>query len=249
MGFEKLFSDLAQQYARHRPTHPPEIFEYLATLPANHELAWDVGTGSGQAALELTKHFDKVIATDASREQIDEGFSHPKVEYRVEPAENTTIPEGMVDLVTAAVSMHWFDLPAFYREVRRVSRPGGVLAAWTYFFPTISPAVDALLRQFYYDTLAGFWSERLRFVEARYSTLPFPFDEIEPPSFQMKARWNLTDLSGFILSWSGTAAFIEKRGERPVAEFLDLLRSAWGKPDQIREVLWDLYFRVGRVEG
>lgn len=35
-----------------------------------------------------------------------------------------------MDLVTAASALHWFDLPAFYREVRRVLKPHGCLAAW-----------------------------------------------------------------------------------------------------------------------
>lgn len=106
-----------------------------------------------------------MIATDASPQQINSAFAHAGVEYRIEPAENTSIPDGQVDLVTAAVSLHWFEFEAFYREVRRVTRPGAVLAAWTYFFPTISPAVDRLIHDFYYDRLAGHWLDRLRYVE------------------------------------------------------------------------------------
>jgi hypothetical protein len=32
--------------------------------------------------------------------------------------------------VTAASALHWFDLPRFYKEVRRVLKPHGCLAAW-----------------------------------------------------------------------------------------------------------------------
>lgn len=247
MAFEDRFSDLAGQYARHRPSHPQELFDYLAAISPGQDLAWDVGTGSGQAARQLADHFNHVIATDASQEQIEQASPHPKVEYRVEPAEKTSLPADAVDLITAAVSLHWFDFEAFYREVRRVSKPGAVLAAWTYFFANITPEIDALMRDFYYGTLAGYWSDRLRYVEAGYETLPFPFQEIDPPPFEMMARWSLADLSGFILSWSGTGAFIGEHGERPVAEFLVRLGDVWGDPEQVREVRWDLHMRIARV--
>lgn len=35
------------------PTYPPALFQKLASLTPQHDRAWDVGTGNGQAAITL----------------------------------------------------------------------------------------------------------------------------------------------------------------------------------------------------
>jgi len=63
------FSPFAKDYAQpRRPSYPAEMFAYLASLAQRHDLAWDCATGNGQAALELVKNFDQVIAADISAE-------------------------------------------------------------------------------------------------------------------------------------------------------------------------------------
>ena len=54
-----------------------------------------------------------------------------------------------VDLVTVAVAIHWFNFDEFYREVKRVLKPDGILAAWTYSLTEISPEIDPLISQYY----------------------------------------------------------------------------------------------------
>ncbi|MDZ7343288.1 MAG: SAM-dependent methyltransferase, partial [candidate division KSB1 bacterium] len=66
MTFKDHFSTQAVDYAKYRPHYPAAMFEYLATLPPERQTAWDCATGNGQAALGLTPHFERVIATDAS---------------------------------------------------------------------------------------------------------------------------------------------------------------------------------------
>jgi ubiquinone/menaquinone biosynthesis C-methylase UbiE len=54
-----------------------------------------------------------------------------------------------VDLVTVAVAIHWFNFDEFYREVKRVLKPNGILAAWTYSLSEISLEIDSLIKQYY----------------------------------------------------------------------------------------------------
>ncbi|MEJ2600977.1 MAG: class I SAM-dependent methyltransferase [Anaerolineales bacterium] len=247
MPFRDYFSTQATQYSKHRPAYPEEFFAYLASLTPERELAWDCGTGNGQAALALAQHFQKVIATDASREQIENAFSHPNVHYRVEPAEATSIDANSVDLITVGTAVHWFDFEPFYAEVRRVGKAGAILAVWTYHFPVINPAVDEVLARLYWQTLDGFWPQRIRFLEERYETLPFPFDEIEPSDFHMQADWDLSDLAGFINSWSATQKYIQQTGDHPLDEVFDDLLLGWGSKEMQRTIRWPLYMRIGRL--
>src|SRR5215208_6990740 len=181
LNFEDHFSTQSHLYAQYRPQYPDEIYAYLASLTPEHSLAWDCGTGNGQAAVGLAKYFDKVHATDASAEQIARAYAHAKVDYHVEPAEHVSLPTSSVDLVTVAVAIHWFNFDEFYHEVNRVLKPGGVLAAWTYNLTEISPEIDVLIHHYYGEILKGYWPERIRYLEEGYKTLPFPFEEITPP--------------------------------------------------------------------
>src|SRR5688572_32236344 len=145
--FEDHFSKQSGQYAQYRPQYPDEIYAYLASITVGHSLAWDCGTGNGQAAIGLARYFDKVYATDASAEQIALAYANDKVDYRVEPAEQVSLGASSVDLVTVAVAIHWFNFDEFYREVKRVLKPDGIIAAWTYSLTEISPEIDQLSHQ------------------------------------------------------------------------------------------------------
>jgi len=246
-SFEDHFSEYAREYARHRPQYPSELFGYLASISPNHQLAWDCGTGNGQAALELVKHFDRVIATDASSDQIAQAVSHERIEYRVERAEEVSLEDLSVDLVTVAIAIHWFDLEAFYQVVRRVVRPEGILAVWMYHLPVIDSSIDQTLNHYYTNVVAGFWPERFHFMEERYQTLPFPFEELNPPEFEMQAKWNLGQLVGFLGSWSATRRYQKERGQNPVRIIWPRLSETWGEPGQRRTIRWPLYLRVGRI--
>ncbi len=247
MAFEDNFSKQSALYRRYRPHYSADLFAYLASLVPFHQLAWDVGTGNGQAALGLSKYFDRVVATDPSAAQIENALYHERIEYRATPANSVDLDSHSVDLITAAQSLHWFDLDAFYAEVRRVSKPGGVLAVWTYELTRITPEIDQVIKRYSTETVGPFWSDRLKFVLEHYATIPFPFEEMTAPAFELKRVWNLTEMEGYLSTWSATQAFIRERGYDPVREIHPQLAQAWGAPERERLVRWPLYFRIGRV--
>ncbi|HEX6386746.1 MAG TPA: class I SAM-dependent methyltransferase [Anaerolineae bacterium] len=246
MNFADHFSQLAQNYSRYRPHYPAALFEYLATIAPGRDLAWDCGTGNGQAALQLVKYFDRVVATDASSEQINQAFLHDRITYRIEKAEEVSLVSGIVDLVTVAVAVHWFALDAFYQEVRRVLKPDGVLAVWTYHLPLIGAEIDQHLRFYYSEVLGDYWPARFHYVDEKYQTLPFPFQEVEAPEFVMRAEWDLNELVGFLSSWSATRKYSEQKGSHPLEVIWPALKEAWGDANLKREIRWPLYVRIGR---
>jgi SAM-dependent methyltransferase len=247
MTFKDHFSSRASDYLQFRPTYPPSLFEYLASLEPHRETAWDVGCGNGQAAVELARHFARVIATDASAQQIDNARPDPRVEYRVAPAEDSGIPDGSVDLVTIAQALHWFGFDRFYREVRRVARPGAVIAAIAYGLLRITPEVDPIVEQFYVDILGSFWPPERRFIDEGYRTIPFPFAEIVPPHLAIEKDWTFEHLTGYLETWSAVKVYRKEKGKDPLDLVLDDLRRAWGETEAVRRVVWPLHLRVGRI--
>ncbi len=246
--FTDHFAAVADQYAAHRPTYPAELFAWLAAQAPARDLAWDCATGSGQAAVGLAGYFDGVFATDASEAQIVAATPCPKVTYRVAPADASGLPECAVDLVTVAQALHWFELEPFYAEVRRVLRPSGLLAVWTYGVFRVEGAgtaqIQNLLDRFYHETVGPYWPTERRHVENGYAELPFPFDELAAPDLAMAVDWTLADLAGYLRSWSATSRYRETNGADPVLPLTAALAPLWGTGCQ--RVVWPLSIRVGR---
>ena len=240
------YSAHAETYALARPAYPAELFDWLGSLGPN-DAAWDCATGSGQAARELARSFARVTATDLSARQIAQAMSLPNVEYRVAPADHGGLPDASVDLITVATAIHWFDLPAFYREVARVLRPGGVLAAWTYHVCYLDPPFEELFARFYRDVLAPYFAPGARLVDDRYAGIVLPGEPIAAPTFTMTARWPRAGLLDFIDSWSGTQAYREREGRDPIDEIRDELHALWSDPEQRYELRWPLFMRAARL--
>lgn len=235
--FRDRFGAQAGQYASHRPTYPDGLFAVLAQQCIRTEHAWDCATGNGQAALALAAHFDRITATDASAGQLGQATPHERVTYREASAEASGLDAQSVDLVTVAQALHWFDRPAFFAEVDRVLRPGGLLAVWTYALATISPEVDRVTDGVYRGTLEGYWSPRRQEVEEGYPGYSFPFEPVATPSFAMEVEWPLDRWIGYLRSWSAAEAYRKATGQDPIPD--GALASAWGEA-QTRLVRWPL---------
>jgi ubiquinone/menaquinone biosynthesis C-methylase UbiE len=240
------FSRVAPAYASCRPRYPDELFVYLFQVCRGHRLAWDCAAGSGQATLPLTRAFQRVVATDLSPEMLASAPRHPRIEYRVAPAENSGLTSGSVDLITVAQALHWLEPDAFFAEAHRVLKRGAVLAAWTYGIQELAePETDRILQRFYHEVVGPYWTPERRHVETGYRELPFPFLELKPPAFAMQAEWSLSELLGYVSTWSATQRFRETRGEDPVPELGRALRPEWGPPSTARTVRWPLSLRIG----
>jgi SAM-dependent methyltransferase len=246
MTFRDHFSAAAPEYAAFRPDYPAALFSWLASQAPATNLAWDSGTGSGQAAVALASHFTSVIATDASTAQLAAAVPHERVEYRCIPAEDTDLLSGSVDLATAAQAVHWFDRQRYYDEVRRVLVPNGVIALWGYSLVEIEPAIDARLSRFHDEDVGEYWTAERRLVESRYATIDFPFTELDAPSFAIERQITLPALAGYLRTWSATQRFIEARGSDPVAELERELEPLWGRPELTRGARWPIFLRAGR---
>jgi SAM-dependent methyltransferase len=247
--FADHFSSIAGLYAAARPSYPEALFAYLAGLSPRRERAWDCGTGSGQAARGLAAHFREVIATDASPAQLAEAIPDPRISYRVAPAERSGIEPESVDLLTVAQALHWFDLPAFYDEARRVVRPGGAVAIWGYVAATLDdPALTATLHHFHYDIAGPYWPHERAIIESGYRTVPFPCREVAPAAFDMFADWTLADLMDYVRTWSAVRQLIAAGKSEEVPALERALKGSWGDPARRRRVSWPLKLRVGYTE-
>ena len=247
--FKDHFSGHASDYSRYRPgAYPAALFKALAALAPDLECVWDCATGNGQAALGLAGHFQRVEATDASDKQIAAAAAHPKIHYGVAPAEASGLQDRSVALVTVAQALHWFDLPRFYAEVRRVAKPEAVLACSCYMRCSVNAGVDAATERLYNGILGdAYWPPERKHVENAYRDLAFPFTRIVLPNFHMQVHWTLEAYVGYLRSWSATQNYIKRNGTDPLEFVGDDLLGSWGDPAAPREVRWPLTTLVGWI--
>jgi len=239
------FSGHSADYAKFRPGYPEALFDWIAAQTASHDLAWDCGCGNGQASQPLAQRFARVVGTDVSAQQIAQAAPHPRIEYRVAPAEQGGLADTSVNVVTIAQALHWFDFERFYAEVQRVLKPGGIIVAWTYQLLRADSAVDALLTDFYSRVLGPWWPPERKWVDAGYRGMPFPFAAIETPGFEIRLQWTLADLLAYLGTWSATQRYRKAEGADPVPALGERLAPVW--PDGTREIVWPIAMLAGHV--
>ena len=244
-----LFGAVSRAYASHRPTYPAAFFAAFAAHCPGQDSVWDCGCGSGQASLALAEQFQQVWASDASAEQLQQAPAHPRIHYRQAPASASGLAPASVDGVLVAAAVHWFAGEAFNAEVRRVARDGAAMA-WIGYLPLQLAAAElqACLDQFYGITLEPWWPAERQWVDQRYAGLPFPGEEWPfPDQLWIERHWNLSDLLGYLGTWSAVER-ARQQGLDPLTPLGADLLALW--PDQGRQrllVRWPFMGRWGRI--
>jgi SAM-dependent methyltransferase len=238
------FSSYATQYAAFRPTYPGELYDFIFRQLNHFTAAWDAGTGNGQVARDLAGKFTRVMATDISLQQLKNAYPAANIFYS-QATEATHFPDKTFDLITVAQAIHWFDVNQFYAEVRRVAKPGAVLAVWGYGLLSMGPEIDSHVQHFYTAVVGPYWDNERRLIDEHYRTLPFPFDEIESPAFPFSFRWTLDEFKGYLATWSSVQKYQAEKGVNPVESFIEEIRPAW--KEEIQTVNFPLFLRIGRI--
>ena len=269
MSAPDRFSEQAKYYARFRPVYPSALYEYILDRCPGREVAWDAATGSGQAARVLAESYRRVIATDISADQIKNAPPLENIEYRVGGAEESGLEDESADLITVAQALHWFSKERFFREARRVLRPGGALAVWGYHRHIIEEEAGRMLNHIHFDLLGPYWAPEVQSLLGKYEDVQFPFAETESASFGFTTRISLEELKGYILSWSATRKFLRERSQAELDGAFRELEAAWGDSPgaesdlqavkeipgaakeisgAAKEMKWSIFLRLGRKE-
>jgi ubiquinone/menaquinone biosynthesis C-methylase UbiE len=239
------FSKQSELYQKFRPSYPEALIDTLCDRIPERNLAWDCATGNGQIAKMLSKKFAKVIATDISGEQLKEASLKDNIQYKIERAENSSLSDASVDLIVVAQAIHWFDFDPFYTEAKRVLKEGGLIAIIGYpLLTTENPELDKIIRYFYKDVVGSYWDDERNYIDERYATIPFPFDEFHLPEFEMKYNWTSEQLTGYLASWSAVAHYQRKNRTNPLELIKTSVEKFFNARKQV-EVRFEIMGRYG----
>ncbi|CAL5431119.1 unnamed protein product [Camellia sinensis] len=257
-----LFKKQGKLYWKSRPSYPEELFQFIASKTPSHDLVWDVGTGSGQAARSVAAIYKNVIATDTSQGQLDFAPNLPNVQYRCTPPnmsltelENMVSEQTSVDLVAIAQALHWFDLPTFYQQVKWVlKKPDGVIAAWTYTMPEVNDGVDSIFRRVYFVDSRPYWDSGRNLVVDKYKSINFPFEPVDGVDhtgpFEFKIEWlmDLEDYLTYTRSGSAYQTAHDKGVELLTEDVVEEFKRAWNEDGNGQMVVkFPVYLRIGKV--
>lgn len=253
------FSGHADLYSQHRIDYPAELYDFILSFEPNRQTAWDCATGNGQVAGALADLFEQVEATDISETQLILAVKKPNITYQVSPAEQTPFADHTFDLITVAQALHWFNVNGFHQEVRRVAKPGAVIAEWGYGLVDISPSISSpytssldgrdidlkpVMLDFYRNRVGPYWDPQRTYIDNAYATLPFPFADSQQATFTARRTWSLERFLNYLRTWSAVRQYIHENEEDPVTELGEELALFWGDE---REVTFPIFLRVGRV--
>jgi ubiquinone/menaquinone biosynthesis C-methylase UbiE len=241
------FSKQAQDYAKYRPNYPVELFQYLSSLTNEHEIAWDCATGNGQAAIQLAKFYTKVIATDLSAKQIEHATQNDKVTFYQADCEHSGLADHSIDIITAAQAAHWFNMSLFEEECRRVIKPNGIVAFWMYNLFRINPEIDAIIDDYYWNILKGYWPEGRENIDQEYKNVNLNLERLNVPLFEMEKEWDFDQVIGYLSSWSSLQNYVKINNSNPIDIIKQSLAKAWGELDDTKEVSWPMKLKVYRI--
>lgn len=131
------FSNRVENYVKYRPDYPCEIIGLLESECGltKETIIADVGCGPGISARIFLENGNRVFGVepnDAMRSAAAALLStFPWFVPVKGTAENTTLSDASVDMVTAAQAFHWFDSTKARAEFLRILRPGGhIVLMW-----------------------------------------------------------------------------------------------------------------------
>ena len=188
-------------------------------------------------------------ATDLSPQQLAQATPDPRIRFLAAPAEASGLADDSCDLITIAQALHWFCHDSFYTEVRRVLKPGGIIAAWTYTLLDAKPSINAVIKQFHDHTVGPWWPPERKWVDLGYVGMPFPFAEFPAARFTISREWSIVQLLDYVGTWSAVQRYRAETGHDAILELHERLEAVWDKPDQVRTIRWPLAIRCGRKAG
>lgn len=195
----------------------------------------------------MAAKFNKVVATDISQKQLNNASDLlSNVEYLVGAEKLPGHAKNSFDLITVAQAIHWFDLDKFYKEANRLGKPGSLLAAWGYGLLQINPEADRIVKKFYKNIVGPYWDPERKFIEERYTSIPFPFQEIVCPEFFIRVEWTLESLIGYFNTWSSVQKYITTKGRNPVVKIIDQLEAVVG-PGAFN-AQFPIFMRLGKIK-
>lgn len=215
---DDLFEGAAYYFARYQADYPATMFEFLAgnylVDPSADDLL-DLGCGTGQFAVPLSKFARHVVAVDpdsgmiAEARRLAEANDAANISFLSGRSEELLPELGSFSLVTIAGAFHWMDRETVLAKLSAKVSDQGAIAIISRVRTNCEPR-DWFSEQLRY--IEDFWGGhfpagkdgiRPTLAESNEAILRrSAFRNVERQNFSYEHRWDIDSLMGYILSTS-----------------------------------------------
>ena len=179
------------------------------------------GCGSGQFTYKLSTLFpnDQIIGIDKSIEQLKYAKPNTNITYKVGTALESNLNNSSIDVITVAQAAHWFDMPVFIKEMKRVLKPGGLLAIAGYSFcQSYNASINSSIRR-YEATIKDCWPSgcnRTR-LDSTFADVDFTsyFNYSTRKSFPVIRNMEIDSFLAYIRTMSALQVYATKYPDMP----------------------------------
>ncbi len=149
------FTDLAENYSKHRPDYCPTVLNALLGLqikPISDIDFVDVGAGTGiWTRMVFKMGVGSLIAIEPNDDMRRKGMADCQgtpISWHAGSAEATKLTDGSADWITMASSFHWAQFNRAMKEFYRVLRPSGWFTAiWNPRLVEVNPLLAEIEHQ------------------------------------------------------------------------------------------------------
>jgi ubiquinone/menaquinone biosynthesis C-methylase UbiE len=179
------FEGVSDLYVDARPAPPPELRRYLAKLvgvdlnayrhPSQAQASssesstssvalpplrvLDLGCGTGVSTFYWDGYATEVIGVDPGDDLMSKALEskaqYSKMSFLKGYSHQLPVADESVDIVTCSQSFHWMDPTPTFKEIKRILKHGGVLAAYDYDIPMTVLVPDRTLEAVFKQCLAA----------------------------------------------------------------------------------------------
>lgn len=219
------FQGKAELYEQYRPHYPKDCIQDLTRHIPEHGVIADIGSGTGIFTEQLLQQGNsEIIAAEPEEDMLQIAIA--KLSHYQErfcpmqcAAEQLTIPDLSIDLITVAQAFHWFDKIKFKAECQRILKPGGHVALiWNIYDTTKKNCRDieersvaygnATLKLDFENTISDFYQQ------GKYEKRIYPND----------ISMNFEQFKGYLLSKSNALKETDKNYDAYMADIQALFK-------------------------
>jgi len=222
---QEIFKGAAWYYARFRRGYPVSFYKHIIKIfKLNKESrALDLGTGTGQIAIPLSRIVKEVVAIDPDGEMLREGKSLAlkkrisNIIWVKARAEDISNKLGFFDVTTIGASFHWMDQDKVLEEVYKIANEGGGIVLVSNTSSIHRNRGNDAWKDVVLETIKKYLGEKRRAGKGYFNETKDRYEDVLARSrftaletFKDKyvQKWDVDSIMGFLYSTSYAARWL-----------------------------------------
>ena len=219
MDDKELFKGTAWYYAKYRCGYPNAFIEHILksfNLDKNSRVL-DLGTGTGQIAIPISRYVKEVVAIDPEQEMLDEAKNQAgskevvNVKWVLDKAEDITEELGTFNATTMGASFHWMEQDKVLERIYKITQKSGGVVIVANQSPIFTEKKTEAYKAVVREVIKKYLGEKRRAGNSFFQPPKDRFEDVIKRSrfhgfqtfnHEYKQNWTIDEIIGFLYSTS-----------------------------------------------